>query len=153
MRRTTSGSPRKSKQFRLFRQPAARGDPNTRTKMTKLVFWALMIAIASCGCGQSITAPDDVPPLSTAPAEFATLTGRVYASVGPMYPVIGGAVIEINESDGASRTVVSGGDGTYRISLRRGSVTVTASKDGFEPKQWQFDLITDTALNFSLDQQ
>jgi hypothetical protein len=79
------------------------------------------------------------------------ISGRVYASAGPLYTAIGHAVVEVNEADGSSATVASDADGLYEISVQRGSITITASREGYEAKQWQFDLLNDMVLNFSLN--
>ena len=109
----------------------------------------LLIVLALCGCGGSPTAPDVVqrPPESV---DVATISGRIYVGGGAVQNPIAGASVEINEADGTSATVVSDAEGFYRMTARRGSVTVTASKAGYEAKEWQFDLLSDTVLNFSL---
>jgi hypothetical protein len=110
----------------------------------------LVVLLAVWGCGGSLTAPDPIQQRPEPAADVATISGRIYAS-GPVQPPIGDATVEVNEADGSSATVVTDADGFYRISARRGSVTITASKDGYEAKQWQFDLLNDTVLNFSLN--
>lgn len=117
--------------------------------MTKVVFCLLTAALAASGCGGSLTAPDALQQ-PVPPADVAAISGRIYASDGPIYPPIADALVEVNEADGTSATTVSDANGFYRISVRRGSVTITASKDGYEAMQWQFDLLNDTVLNFSL---
>ena len=121
--------------------------------MNRRGLWLLTVALAGYGCGGSLAGPDPVQQTSQPAADLAEISGRIYSSVGPMYPSIANAVVEVNEADGSSATVVSDADGFYRISARRGSVTITASKEGYEAKQWQFDLLNDTVVNFSLTPQ
>ena len=116
--------------------------------------WCLAISVASWHCGNgSPVAPDQVSPASADSAGVAVISGQIYTSVGPKYPVISGAVVEVNEADGSSVIVESDAAGLYRIPVRRGAVTATVSKAGYQPKQWQFDLTSDTVLNFGLDPQ
>lgn len=121
--------------------------------MTRVAFCLLTAALAGSGCGGSLAASNPIQPTSQPVADVATISGRIYASVGPLYASIGDAVVVVNEADGSSATVASDADGFYKISARRGSVTVTASKEGYEAKQWQFDLLNDTVVNFSLTPQ
>ena len=112
---------------------------------------AAAVAASGWGCGDAATAPSVIQQPAAPAIELVTISGRVYASTAPGYPPIGDAIIEVNEADGASATVASEGDGFYRVSVRRGSITITSWKDGFEPKQLQFDVSNYTVLNFSLD--
>jgi len=114
---------------------------------------ALVAATLGCwGCGGGVTAPDTMPS-QAAEVDRVTIRGQIYTSVGPEYPAIQNARIEVNEADGTNAIVTSIRDGSYLISVRRGSITITASKEGYEAKQWQFDLLSDLVLNFSLDPQ
>ncbi len=80
------------------------------------------------------------------------ISGQVYANAVGDRPIVG-ARVDVNQADGSSTSVATDADGAYRISVRRGSVTITASSEGYEAKQWQFDLLNDTVLNFSLTPQ
>jgi hypothetical protein len=118
--------------------------------MTRLKYWLFALTFAA-GCGGSLAGPTPIQQGLQPAAEVARISGRVYASVGPLYAPITSAVIEVNEADGSSVAVTSDADGFYQITARRGSVTITASCEGYEAKHWQFDLLNDTVLNFSLN--
>jgi hypothetical protein len=113
------------------------------------LLWAVILG--SSACGGSLGSPSPIPQASQPAADIAPISGRIYANDGSLYPPVPDALIEVNDADGTSRTVVSDADGFSRISARRGSITITASKEGYEAKQWQFDLLNDTVLNFSLE--
>jgi Carboxypeptidase regulatory-like domain len=120
--------------------------------MLRLGFCVVTVALVSSACGGSITAPDRIPQQFAAPTDSrVTLSGQIYASVGPGDPPIADARLDVIDADGYRSTVPSDSSGFYRISVRRGSITVTASKEGYDAKQWRFDLLSDTVLNFSLD--
>jgi FlaG/FlaF family flagellin (archaellin) len=118
--------------------------------MTRFYYWLLAAILGSFACGGSLAAPSPIPQAAQPAADVATISGRIYANDGSLYPPIRDALIEVNEADGTSGTVVTDAEGFYRISARRGSVTITASREGYEAKQWQFDLLNDMVLNFSL---
>ena len=118
----------------------------------RLSYCVLILALAGSGCGGSLAAPDPIQPRADATADLVTISGWVYVTT-PADTAISNAVVVVNEADGSSAAVVTNGDGFYRISVHRGSVTITASKEGYEAKQWQFDLLSDTVLNFSLSPQ
>ena len=120
--------------------------------MTRIAL-GVLVTLAAFGCGGSLTAPTAIEQRTEPAADIATISGQIYSSVGPIYASIGSVEIDVNEADGSSRTVVTDSNGVYQISVRRGSVTITASKDGYEAKQWQFDLLNDVVLNFSLSPQ
>jgi hypothetical protein len=117
--------------------------------MTRGASWVLMVTLV--GCGGSLNSPSAVPQRPQ-PTEHAVISGQIYANAQGHAPIAASRV-EVNEADGSSTSVASDADGAYRISVRRGSVTVTASREGYEAKQWQFDLLNDTVLNFSLSLQ
>jgi hypothetical protein len=121
--------------------------------MTRAAFCLVVVTLAGSGCAASVTAPTAAEPGGEPAADVATISGRIYATVSPEFPSIPDAVVEVNEADGSTFTAVSDAGGFYRISARRGSITITASKEGYEAKQWQFDLLKDTVLNFSLNPQ
>ncbi len=112
----------------------------------------LTVSLAGSGCGESLTGPDRLPQSSEPAVDVATISGQIY-EIGPLYQAIGAAVVEVNEADGSSVRTASNAEGFYQISARRGTITITASKQGYEAKQWQFDLLKDTVLNFSLNPQ
>lgn len=116
----------------------------------KAVLCFLTLSLVCWGCGGSPTAPD--APQETIPAdELATISGQIYDNVGGADRAIVEALVEVNPSDGSSIRAMTSASGAYRLTVRRGSVTVTASKDGYESTQWQFDLTNDIVLNFGLN--
>ena len=118
--------------------------------MRRVAIWVAVIAVA--GCGGSLNSPTPVPQRVQPAAEVAVIVGHVYANAVGHHP-IAAARIDVNEADGTTTSVATDADGAYRIAARRGSVTITATKQGYEAKQWQFDLLNDTVLNFSLTAQ
>lgn len=111
-----------------------------------------LLTVTLVGCDQSPTAPDDLL-RSEANVDSLTISGQVYANLGPVYPAIGNAVVVVDAADGSQVTGVSDAEGFYRLSVSRGSVTIRASKDGYDAKQSHFDLSSDTILNFSLSRR
>jgi hypothetical protein len=104
------------------------------------------VALAVAGCGPSPVAPGGQQPLTAIP----TLSGQVQQNVTWGDPPLADALVEVTGADGLKRTGFSDDDGFYKIVAARGTVTVTASKPGFETKTSEFVLVTDTVLNFSL---
>ena len=109
----------------------------------------LMLTLVGWSCGGSVTGPDSTQQ-PTAPEDAAAITGQIYDNATGVDRAIPDALVEVNQSDGSSLTATTNANGFYRIVARRGAVTITASKDGYESTQWQFDLTNDTVLNFSL---
>jgi hypothetical protein len=109
----------------------------------------LIVTLANWSCGGSLTGPDTPQP-SPAPEDVATISGQVYDNVTGADRAIPNALVEVNQADGSSVTATTNSSGVYRISVRRGAITITASSDGYESTQWQFDLANDTVLNFGL---
>jgi hypothetical protein len=108
-----------------------------------LVFCVVAMIAAGSGCsGQSPLSPED---------DLATVSGHIYLRdpVGAQ-PLVANALIWVQEADGSQRTALSNADGYYTVSVRPGSVSITASKEGYEAKVWHFMLLNDTVLNFSL---
>ena len=103
------------------------------------------LAAGSCG-GSSPVAPDGPQP----PMVIPTISGRVHEHVTWGDPPLADALVEVTGADGSKKTGISDHDGFYKIAAAAGSVTVTASKPGFETKTSEFMLVTDTVLNFSL---
>lgn len=121
--------------------------------MTRLAASLVISAAGLWGCGGSLTAPDAVPQRPSVSADLATISGQVYDGSDPVYGPIAGALVKVTAGDGSGTVVTADEQGFYRASIVRGSVTITASKDGYEAKQWQFDLLNDVVLNFSLSPQ
>jgi hypothetical protein len=101
------------------------------------------VALAVAGCGPSPVAPDGQQVIPT-------LSGQVQQNVTWGDPPLADALVEVTGADGLKRTGFSDDDGFYKIVAAPGTVTVTASKPGFETKTSEFVLVTDTVLNFSL---
>jgi hypothetical protein len=118
--------------------------------MTRIALWLLAMTFA--GCGGALSSPSAVPQAGQPTTDVAVISGQIYANALGHAP-LAAARVEVNAADGSSTSVASDADGAYRISVRRGSVTITASREGYEAKQWQFDLLNDTVLNFSLNAQ
>ena len=49
--------------------------------------------------------------------------------------------------------VQSNSSGQYALAVPRGTLTITASKEGYTPKSWQIDATANVVLNFSLAPQ
>ena len=79
-----------------------------------------------------------------------TLSGQVQQNVTWGDPPLADALVEVIGADGSRKTGLSDDDGFYTIATAPGSVTVRASKPGFETRTSEFVLVTDTVLNFSL---
>jgi hypothetical protein len=83
--------------------------------------------------------------------ELATISGHVYFQDPPRgEPMIGGVLIAVQAHDGSASRTNSNADGYYSLSVPSGSVSITASKEGYEVKTSRFVLAADTVLNFSL---
>ena len=79
------------------------------------------------------------------------ISGRVYAQFDHGEPYISGAAIEAREADGTKRLTVSDGEGFYRLAVRPGPISITASKRGYEAETSRWMLFEDTILNFGLN--
>ena len=103
-------------------------------------------SLVAAGCsGRSPVAPDSTPqPI------VRTISGQVHENVTWGDPPLAGAVIEVTGADGSKKTGISDTGGFYKIAAGPGSVTVTASKPGYETQRSEFVLETNTVLNFSL---
>lgn len=119
--------------------------------MTRTLFSLVAFILLCSGCSSpSPIAPDSKPQVSQPAAQFASISGQVYAKVTWGDPPIPDAVIEVAEADGTIRTVVTDDTGFYAISVRAGDVSITASKEGYEARTWQLTLLRDVVLNFGL---
>jgi hypothetical protein len=102
----------------------------------------MFVVGSACG-GQLPGAPD---------AGLLTISGYVYqqgtAELGE--PVLVDALVTVQEEEGSARTAISDSRGFYMVSVRAGSVSITASKAGYAERVSQFNLAIDTILNFSL---
>ena len=120
---------------------AVAGSRRARTGSHLLLLIALVGLVAGCeGVPQGPTA---VP---------ATITGHVYqrptAELGePMLPDV---LITIEEADGSRCTTRTNAAGFYTVSVTRGIISISATKAGYQTNRSQFELASDTVLNFSL---
>lgn len=119
--------------------------------MKKLALCVVAVIVASFGCsGRSPIAPQNtqasapLPPPPAPAAESATIQGRIYARVSWGDPLLADARIEVKEVDGSETTVLSDADGFYEMAVRPGLISITASKEGYEAKTWEFTLSKDT---------
>lgn len=116
----------------------------------KRVACGAVLVLASWACGYGVpTAPTDSPQLPGTTLEFATVSGWVYArALGD--PPLPRAVVAITQGDGVERATVTDSQGFYTLVARAGTISIAASKDGYETKAWEFSLLSDTVLNFGL---
>jgi hypothetical protein len=108
---------------------------------------ALLILMACLGllaCGEGVSqGPTAVP---------AKITGHVYqwptAELGePMLPDV---LITIEQADGSKCITRTNAAGFYTVSATRGIISISAAKEGYRTNRSQFELSSDTVLNFSL---
>ena len=107
-----------------------------------LLFLTACLGLAACGEGVP-QGPTAVP---------AKITGHVYqwptAELGePMLPDV---LITIEQADGSQCTTRTDAAGFYTVSVGRGVVSISAAKAGYQTNRSQFELSSDTVLNFSL---
>ena len=119
------------------------------TKRIGIALLAVVLAVSGCG-SPSPVAPTGTQQVAEAAAALATIRGQIFADVDWGDPAIADALVEVRKADGATTTVRSDEDGFYQVSVRSGIVSVTASKEGYEPKTWQLLLLDHAVLNFGL---
>ena len=86
---------------------------------------------------------------------LSTISGHVYGQETPALgePMLADVLITVNDPYGQTTTAMSDEDGFYVIAVRTGAISITASKNGYTARPAvQFDLLSDTILNFSLTQ-
>ena len=120
--------------------------PTEVVKAIRLGIVALAALEVGCG-GQSPLAPAEGSKPSV--AELVTVSGQVYVDATWGEPPIRDASITVTR-DGEESIVSTNRGGFYRISVKSGSLSITASKEGYESKAWSLVLSNDTVLNFSL---
>ena len=116
--------------------------PRARDGRSLLFLTACLGLLAACGEGMP-QGPTAVP---------AKITGHVYqwptAELGePMLPDV---LITIQQADGSHCTTRTNAAGFYTVSVTRGIISITAAKAGYQTNRSQFELSSDTVLNFSL---
>ena len=118
-----------------------RGSRRARTGSQLLLFVALLGWVAGCEGGPQ--GPTAVP---------ARISGYVYqrpsADLGE--PMLADVLITVEQVDGAQRTTRTNAAGFYTVFVTRGIVSISATKAGYQTNRSQFDLSSDTVLNFSL---
>jgi hypothetical protein len=127
--------------FRHFTS-AVQPPPRARNGLRLLVVTALLGVLAGCD-GASSSAPTAVP---------VRLSGHVYqrptAELGE--PLLSDVLITIEQTDGSHRTTRTNAAGFYTVSVSRGLISISAGKAGYQTNRSQFELSSDTVLNFSL---
>ena len=116
--------------------------PRARIGRLLLFLAACLGSLAACGEGMP-QGPTAVP---------AKITGHVYqwptAELGePMLPDV---LITIEQGDGSLCTTRTNAAGFYTVSVTRGIISISAAKAGYQTNRSQFELSSDTVLNFSL---
>jgi len=115
--------------------------------MSRLQWLIGAVVVLSWGCGADAPlAPAAQQPI----VESALLSGWVYARAESEDPALASALIEVVEGDGTASRVLTNDGGYYEVAIRPGTVSVTASKEGYEAKTWELGLLKDTVLNFGL---
>ena len=109
--------------------------------------------LACCDCTAWITrGPDAIPLVSLGVVEHATISGWVYESSPAGDPALPDALVEVVQAtDSRQDNEHVAADGSYRMSVQRGWVTITTSKEGYESTTWHFTVLQDTVLNFGLE--
>jgi hypothetical protein len=108
--------------------------------------WLVVVtSVTIAGCGRQMPAG----PATTAPI---TISGYVHAegTFEAGEPTLSDVVVTVRDAEGSSRTSISNGLGFYSVSARSGTITITASKEGYTSRSASFDISADTVLNFSL---
>jgi hypothetical protein len=122
---------------------AVLSSPRGRNGRQLLFLTAALGLVAGC---------DGAPQGPTAVPVPASVSGHVYqrptAELGePMLPDV---LITIERADGSQCTTRTDAGGFYIVSVTRGTISISAAKAGYETKRWEFELSSDTVLNFSL---
>ncbi len=109
-----------------------------------VVFVVGMCAIVSACVHQLPGAPDDIPQL--------TISGYVYEQETSAFgePKLANVLITVEQADRSPRTGRSDAVGFYTLSVRAGTISITASKAGYGTRASSFDMSISTVLNFSL---
>ena len=120
--------------------------------MNRATYCVAAIVLISWGCGSVPDAPTSPLQPPDAVTELATVSGWVYARA-LTDPPLANALVEVKEAGGAEHTALTDDQGFYELTARAGPISITASKEGYEAKAWEFSLLKDTVLNFGLAQQ
>lgn len=110
----------------------------------------VLFAVTCSACGSvSPLAPGEGAASPAPPADSARLSGWVYMRSGSEDPPIADAAIQLSTS-GGNVSILTDAYGRYELVLPRGTVSITASKEGYESTTWELKLLEDTVLNFGL---
>ena len=120
--------------------------------MNRATYYLAVIALISWGCGSVPDVPTSPLQPPDAAAELATVSGWVYARALTDPPLVN-ALVKVKEAGGAEHTALTDDQGFYELTARAGPISITASKEGYEAKAWEFSLLKDTVLNFGLMQE
>jgi hypothetical protein len=96
-------------------------------------------------CGRQLPgAPDDV--------QLLTISGYVYQQETSEFgePKLTDVLITVSEGDRSPRTTRSDAVGFYTVSVRTGTISITAAKAGYGTRASSFDMSINMVLNFSL---
>jgi hypothetical protein len=114
--------------------------------------WAVtlaLLALSACaGQASPVSPTSNASDAANAPLMISGYVYREVSSEGE--PPIADAVITLRDAQGAESTAMSDGRGYYRINATVGEVVVTATKDGYNPRESRFDVTDSTVLNFGL---
>jgi hypothetical protein len=132
-----------------YDQPA--GCRDSRRLTVKGSMFAVLLTCFGCGYG-SPTAPEQVLMGPRVSSDYVTLSGRVYEMETPTTgePLIADVVIEVTDTEGSVARDRTAEDGSYRVVVNPGPVSVRLSKEGYEPKASHLVISSDIVLNFSL---
>lgn len=110
--------------------------------MNRLLISAVAVVLTCPGC-------DRPSPLAT--GRLVKISGYVYFQApSGGEPMIADALITVRQDNGDQMSASTDTDGFYALFVRSGSLSIGASKDGFEDRIWQLDVTADTVLNFAL---
>ena len=111
-----------------------------------------LLVLSACGEQASPVAPTtNTTSASEAANAPLMISGYVYQEVSSAgEPPIADAVITLRDAQGAESTATSDRRGYYRINATLGEVVVTATKEGYNPRESRFDVTDSTVLNFGL---
>ena len=112
-----------------------------RTSRHRLLLVALLAAVV--GCEGTSQGPTAVP---------VRISGHVYQRPTAQFgePMLADVLITVEQTDGSQCTTRTDAAGFYTVSVTRGIISISAAKPGYETNRSQFELASDTVLNFSL---
>jgi hypothetical protein len=116
--------------------------PPRARKGRHLLFFTTILGLLA-GCEGASQAPTAVP---------ARISGHVYQRQTAEFgePMLADVLITIEGADGSQYSTRTDAAGFYTVSVTRGIISISAAKAGYQIKRSQFELSSDTVLNFSL---